>query len=183
MLIFAGARRSARWLRARGRRAAIVVAHEHAHALSEVHVDEHDHTLVPAVAGRDRSAARQHRHGHRHIATMPDDPFMNYGRATALGVGMIHGIGAETPTQVLIFLTAAGAGGKGAGVLLLICFLMGLLTSNSLLALASTFGYLGATRNFAVYAAVSVVTALFSLAIGTIFVFGQSPLLPTMFGG
>ena len=183
MLIFAGARRTARWLRSRGRSAAIVVSHEHAHSPSEAHVDEDDHKLVPALVGRDRVATRQHRHGHRHIATMPDDPFMNYGRATALGVGMIHGIGAETPTQVLIFLTAAGAGGKGAGVLLLICFLMGLLTSNSLLALASTFGFLGATRNFRIYATVSVVTAVFSLVIGSIFVFGQSTLLPTMFGG
>ena len=38
---------------------------------------------------------------------------MNYGRRTAFGVGMIHGVGAETPTQVLIFLAAAGASGRG----------------------------------------------------------------------
>ena len=183
MLIFAGVRRGARWLRVRRESAAIVVSHEHVHSPSEVHVDEHDHNVVPAVVGRGRSTPRQHRHGHRHIATMPDDPFMNYGRATALGVGMMHGIGAETPTQVLIFLTAAGAGGKGTGVLLLVCFLAGLLTSNSLVALASTFGFLGATRNFRVYATVSVVTAVFSVVIGAIFVFGQSTLLPTIFGG
>jgi high-affinity nickel-transport protein len=183
MLIFAGLRRGARWFRSRRASAAIVVSHEHDHSPSELHVDEHDHDVVPAVVGRGRSTARQHRHGHRHIATMPDDPFMSYGRATALGVGMIHGIGAETPTQVLIFLTAAGAGGKGTGVVLLICFLMGLLTSNSLVALASTFGFLGATRNFRIYATVSAVTAVFSLVIGTIFLFGQSTLLPTIFGG
>ena len=72
---------------------------------------------------------------------------MNYGRATAFGVGMIHGVGAETPTQVVIFLTAAGAGGKFAGVVLLGCFLIGLVSSNSLIAVASTFGLLGATKN------------------------------------
>ena len=171
MLIFAGARRSARWLRSGRRNAAIVVSHEHAH------------NVVPAVVGGASSTQRQHRHGHRHVATMPDDPFMSYGRVTALLVGMIHGIGAETPTQVLIFLTAAGAGGKGTGVLLLVCFLIGLVASNSVVALASTFGFLGAARNFRIYATVSVLTAAFSLVIGTLFLFGQSTLLPTLFGG
>ena len=56
---------------------------------------------------------------------MPDDPFVNYGRGTSFGVGMLHGIGAETPTQVLIFLAAAGAGGVAVGLLLLGCFIVG----------------------------------------------------------
>ena len=183
MLIFAGMRRGARWLRSRRGSAAIVFSHEHAHSLSEAHADGHDHDVVPAVAGGRPLAQPQHRHSHLHSATMPDDPFMNYGRGTALGVGMIHGIGAETPTQVLIFLTAAGTGGKGTGVLLLVCFLVGLLASNSLVALASTFGFLGATRNFRVYATVSIVTAAFSFAIGTILVLGKSTMLPTFFSG
>ena len=114
---------------------------------------------------------------------MPDDPFMTYGRGTAFGVGMIHGVGAETPTQVLLFLAAAGAGGKGEGVLLLGCFIAGLLASNTLIALAATFGFLGAARNWAVYAAVSGVTAAFSLVVGSIFLFGHSTVLPAFFGG
>src|SRR4051794_30752195 len=52
---------------------------------------------------------------HHHKHPEPDDPFANYGRGTAFTVGMVHGIGAETPTQLLIFLTAAGAGGKVVG--------------------------------------------------------------------
>ena len=96
---------------------------------------------------------------------------------------MIHGIGAETPTQVLIFVTAAGAGGKATGFLLLVAFLVGLLSSNSAVACAGTFGFLGATRNFTLYVAVSCITALFSLVIGTIFLFGSAALLPAMLGG
>jgi len=96
---------------------------------------------------------------------------------------MIHGVGAETPTQVLIFVTAAGAGGKATGFLLLVAFLVGLLLSNSAVAFAGVFGLLGAARNFRVYVAISCITALFSLVIGTVFLFGSAALLPTMLGG
>jgi high-affinity nickel-transport protein len=114
---------------------------------------------------------------------MPDDPFVNYGRGTSFGVGMLHGIGAETPTQVLIFLAAAGAGGVAVGLLLLGCFIVGLLASNTLIALAATAGFLGATKNFKIYATVSLLTAGFSLVIGSLFLFGSAHLLPACFGG
>ena len=96
---------------------------------------------------------------------------------------MIHGIGAETPNQVLIFVTAAGAGGKGSGFLLLVAFLVGLLSSNSAIAVAGTFGLLGAGCNFSLYVAVSCITALFSLVIGSMFLVGSAALLPAMLGG
>ena len=177
MLLFSAVHRAVRWLR--GNRAPqVVVEHTHAHAVEEAH----DAELVTAHGGP-ATPGERHVHGHRHIARMPDDPFMNYGRATAFGVGMIHGIGAETPTQVLIFLTAAGAGGKAAGMLLLGCFLVGLLMSNSLIAVASAFGFVGATRKFWLYATISVLTAAFSLGIGTLFVLGKATFLPAIFGG
>jgi hypothetical protein len=100
-----------------------------------------------------------------------------------LVLGMIHGVGAETPTQVLIFVTAAGAGGKASGFLLLVAFLVGLLSSNSAVAFAGAFGFLGAARNFSLYVVVSCITALFSLVIGSIFLFGSAALLPAMLGG
>ena len=163
-----------------------IVFHEHSHPLVEAHdhAHEHDHNLVATgtVAGA-ASLERMHRHPHRHVAQMTDDPFANLGPRTAFGVGMIHGIGAETPTQVLLFLAAAGAGGKSAGMLLLGCFLIGLLTSNTVVALAGTFGFLGASRNFALYVSVSVVTAAFSFVIGSIFLFGTANALPALLGG
>jgi high-affinity nickel-transport protein len=96
---------------------------------------------------------------------------------------MIHGVGAETPTQVLLFLAAAGAGGTAEGLLLLCCFLIGLLTSNSLVAAAGTFGFLGASRNWPIYLGVSLVTAVFSLLVGLVFVTGHATVLPAFFGG
>jgi len=51
------------------------------------------------------------------------------------------------------------------------------------LALGSAFGFLSASRNFAVYAAIGLLTALFSLVIGVLFLFGQEGVLPAFFGG
>jgi high-affinity nickel-transport protein len=179
MLILSGVRRAFRW--ARGRVEKIEVTHEHEHRVEEVH--QHDHVPVPVSAARSVASERVHSHRHRHIAPVPDDPFMTYGKGTAFGIGMLHGIGAETPTQILIFLAAAGAGGKSAGVLLLLCFLVGLLSSNTVVALASTFGFMGAGRNWKLYAGISVLTASFSLVIGTLFLLGRSTMLPAIFGG
>ena len=183
MLIFSGLRRITRWARHRPH-VPIVIAHDHEHRLEEAHSDAraHDAVSIPA-GGAAPTIAVTHSHHHRHIAAAPDDPFMNYGKATSFGIGMIHGIGAETPTQVVIFLTAAGAGGKAAGTAVLACFLIGLLCSNTAVALASTFGYIGANRNWKVYVSVSLVTAVFSVVIGAIFLSGKATLLPTMFGG
>ncbi len=121
-------------------------------------------------------------HHHKHPEPS-DDAFMNYGRATAFVVGMVHGIGAETPTQLLIFLAAAGAGGKATGEIVLAAFLVGLLLSNSLITLGSSLGYLRASQNFRVYATVAVLTATFSLVIGSLFLFGKATVLPAIFGG
>ena len=182
MLVFSGVRRAARWVRGHRRAPApvVVIDHEHVHDPAEVHPDAH---LVEAGVGPAHALPAEHRHGHRHIAPVPDDPFMNYGKPTAFGVGMIHGVGAETPTQVLLFLAAAGAGGTTAGLILLGCFIVGLLTSNSLIAAAGTFGFLGASRNWPLYVAVSLVTAVFSLGVGIVFLTGNATFLPAFFGG
>src|SRR4029078_1890883 len=94
------------------------------------------------------------------LCSVPDAPCSNYGKPTAFGIGMLHGVGAETPTQVLLFVAAAGAGGTGAGVALLVAFLVGLLGSNSLITLAGTYGFLGATKRWSVYVTVSLLTGL-----------------------
>ena len=179
MLVFSGVRRGIRWVRRSRQPDVVVITHEHVHDPAELHPDVHER--VGALAGGGLPA--EHRHGHRHIGALPDDPFMNYGKPTAFGVGMVHGVGAETPTQVLLFLAAAGAGGTTEGLVLLVCFLVGLLTSNSLIAAAGTFGFLGASRNWPVYVAISLVTAVFSLVIGAVFLTGNATFLPAFFGG
>jgi len=68
-------------------------------------------------------------------------------------------------------------------VLLLLCFIVGLVTANTVVAATASLGLLGASRNFAVYATVSVVVAAFSLVVGSLFLLGRDPLLPAIFGG
>src|SRR5262249_19870337 len=153
------------------------IDHDHEH----VHDDVHDHQHLeptPACTGATVAVQRRHTHRHRHLGTMPADPFAQYGSRSSFLVGVLHGIGAETPTQVLIFVAAAGAGGSVAGVVLLLCFLIGLVSSNTLIAAAGTFGFLNASRNFSAYAVVSLLTAGFSLVIGALFVFGSAGALP-----
>jgi high-affinity nickel-transport protein len=182
MLVFSGVQRGYEWARDHVRRheeAEVVHAHERAAVEPFMHheADEERTNGSPAVATKSRT----HAHGHKHA--MPSDAFMNYGRATAIGVGMLHGVGAETPTQVLIFLAAAGAGGSGAGVAVLAAFLFGLFTSNSLITLSSAYGFLRASKRFAIYATVAVITGVVSIGIGTLFVIGKDTFLPALFGG
>src|SRR4026209_666424 len=120
---------------------------------------------------------------HHHKHPEPDDAFMNYGRGTAFVVGMVHGVGAETPTQIVIFLAAAGAGGKAVGEAVLVAFIVGLLTSNSLITFGSAVGFIRASKNWAMYVSIAVITAVFSLVIGTLFLVGKGAVLPAIFGG
>jgi hypothetical protein len=179
MLLFSALRRSSRRLRS-SRGQGMVIDHAHEHSPDEVHGPNE---LVHVGGGPSSGSGHSHRHRHQHLGVVPDDPFMQYGRSSVFAIGMIHGVGAETPTQLLIFLAAAGAAGRGAGLLLLGCFLVGLLSSNTFVALAGTFGFLGATRNFKLYVAVSIVTAAVSVVIGSVFVLGHSATLPALFGG
>jgi len=182
MLVFSGVQRGYAWAREHVRRhdeAEVEHVHEHAAVEPFMHheAEEERANGTATVAAKHRT----HEHGHKHA--MPSDAFMNYGRATAIGVGMLHGVGAETPTQILIFLAAAGAGGSGAGVAVLAAFLIGLFASNSLITLSSAYGFLRASKRFAIYATVAVITGVVSIGIGTLFVIGKDTFLPALFGG
>jgi hypothetical protein len=202
MLVIVGVRRTIRLI-ARKRAhmpQSVVIEHEHGHVHNHLHDHVHGDDAEPtyeqitagvgpaqetvaAISVAPPSQGQMHRHRHRHAAAMPDDPFANYTVASALGIGALHGIGAETPTQVVIFVGAAGATGAGAGVLLLACFIVGLLASNTVVAATATLGFLQSSRRFPVYATVSVITAVSSLAIGALFLLGRTDVLPAILGG
>jgi hypothetical protein len=62
-------------------------------------------------------------------------------------------------------------------------FIVGLLISNSLITFGSAVGFIRASKNWAVYVSIAVITAVFSLVIGTLFLFGKGAVLPAIFGG
>jgi len=144
---------------------------------------------LAAVTGPDGSSAgdRPYSGGHVHrLAGRPpavEDGFWDYGPTTSVAVGALHGIGAETPTQVLLLAAAASAGGTLPGMLLLGAFLFGLLLSNSLVGLTVALGFLGAGRNFALYATISVLTGVAGTTVGVLLLTGRSNLLPALFAG
>jgi High-affinity nickel-transport protein len=175
LLLFSGVRRGARWARAR-----VGAGTEPQGDPTPVPAPNPGEQVDPALWHHGHHGRRGH---HHHADPQPDDTFASYGRGTAVTVGMLHGIGAETPSQVVIFLTAAGAGGTAAGIAVLVMFLIGLFASNTLITLGSAFGFLSASRNFAVYATVAVLVGTFSLVLGVLFLFGQESVLPAFFGG
>ncbi len=185
MLVFSGVRGAYRKIQ--GRRVGDATDHPHDRD-DPVHVHEPDGDHVAVAVAEDLPVSQWHhghhgRPGHHHHKHPEPDAFMNYGARTAFVVGMLHGVGAETPTQVLIFATAVGAGGKGAGEAVLIAFLVGLLISNSLITVGSAFGFLRASKNWTVYVTIAVLTGVFSLVVGTLLLFGKDTLLPALFGG
>jgi hypothetical protein len=176
MLVFSGVRRGARWAKDK---VAVGAQREGDGAVGEPG-DPQD-----AAGASSWHHGHHGRPGHHHHSGTPerDDTFADYGSRTSFLVGMLHGIGAETPTQILIFATAAGVGGAAAGIAVLAAFIVGLVSSNSVITIGSAFGFMNASKNFAVYATVAVVTAVFSLFVGTLLVLGKDTLLPALFGG
>lgn len=103
------------------------------------------------------------------------------GALVSFGVGMIHGIGAETGSQVLLFASAAAAATATSGSVLLVSFVIGLIISNSLITLGTTMGILSARAKRVAYLGIGVLIGVFSLVIGTFFILGKGNILPGFF--
>ena len=114
---------------------------------------------------------------HEHVHVQGND---QYGAKTAYGIGLIHGIGAETGTQVLIIATAVGAGTKLMGIGALAFFVAGLLVSNSFVTLATSAGFVSSKRRQVVYVAAGLLAAVFSLIIGMLFLLNSGGVLPDL---
>ncbi len=107
----------------------------------------------------------------------------SYGKKAVFGIGMIHGIGAETPTQILLFVTAAGTKDVSTGILLLLTFVSGLVVSNSFISFVTIFGFTKLNQHTYARLVLATTTAIFSIVVGTFFLFGKELFLPVIFGG
>jgi cytochrome c biogenesis protein CcdA len=101
-----------------------------------------------------------------------------YGPGTAFGIGVLHGIGAETGSQALLLAGAVGATAQATGTALLLFFALGLLMSNSLIAAFSAFGFVSASSRRTIYVVFGVFAAVFSLIVGFLFLTGRESVLP-----
>ena len=156
------------------------IEHEHGHAAVE---NLHHATPTDHPDGEDSAKWRAPAHRHAHSHDLAQEPFVDYGKGTSIGVGMLHGIGAETPTQVLVFLAAADAGGTAAGISVLIAFLIGLFAANTAITVGASYGFLNAAKRPRLRVALAGVTATVSLAIGVLLIVGQDALLPALLVG
>ncbi len=157
--------------------------HEHSHPAALVPEPEPEPAREPVRQHGGTRVAVAHSHTHRHVAAVPADPFRSYGPWSSFGIGTLHGIGAETPTQLVVFTAAAHAGGRVASIALLVCFVIGLLVANTVVAVVGTVGSRRLLQHRAVATTLAVVTAGFSLTVGTLLLAGQSAALPTILGG
>ncbi len=97
---------------------------------------------------------------------------ITYGNVSAYTIGAIHGIGAETPTQMYIFALTLTAGMRDSesAVLVIMVFALGLIITNTLMGVLGSYGYVKARSSIYKYAA--VITAMLSVVVGLMFVFG-----------
>jgi high-affinity nickel-transport protein len=116
-------------------------------------------------------------HGHAHV-----DPVeaSSYGPRTAFGVGMIHGIGAETASQALLIAAVGGAASAGLGVPMLFAFIIGLVISNTLIVILTATGFIASQWKTQIYLGVGILTGIFSLWIGFVFLLQADAMLPNL---
>lgn len=105
-----------------------------------------------------------------------------YGQRSTFVVGVIHGLGAETPTQVLLFLMAANLGGVAVGLLGLSMFIVGLLVMNTLMCASAAGLFSVSFRSPYALRALTLATAAYSIVVGGIFLLGSASQLPSLTG-
>lgn len=165
-----------------GRRISIEHEHPHRHGSEDHDVDfAHDHShesesarVATRVAAGRMHTTRQvvHSHHHAHDLLLPEEARASYGGRTAVGIGMLHGIGIESPTQIAIFVASTAAAGAGLGIALLTAWVIGLVVANAGLALVAGAGLLHAEKSYPIYASLAVAIGASSLAMGALYLAG-----------
>jgi len=113
-------------------------------------------------------------------APRPDRFQWMYTGKSVFLIGMLHGIGAETPSQLALFFLTANLGGTSRGMLGLAAFAIGLVAMNSLMT-ASMGGAFRASRHHPrFYRVIAWTGAIYSCGIGLVFLLGIADKLPAL---
>jgi high-affinity nickel-transport protein len=112
-----------------------------------------------------------------------DRPGDGISTRAAFAIGVLHGTGAETPTQVVLFATAAASGSTTGALIVLLAFVTGLVVSDLGVALVWLSGRLGSARVPFGQVALGVLTGVASIGVGSAFILEKSAALPSLLGG
>ena len=160
----------------------LVVANLVRHSKSHSH--SHSHQLIQSrwalLINGSRHAVWRVRRTFRKDVPEPVPFSWNYNGGSVFGIGVLHGLGAETPTQLMLFLLAASLGGTMLGFLGLLAFAAGLVLMNTVMTAALSGLYGSGLHRPWLYQCLSVAGAVYSLAVGCIFLFGASDRLPPL---
>ncbi len=118
------------------------------------------------------------------------EPFrFDYSGKSVFLIGVLHGLGAETPSQLMLFLLAASLGGTTRGFFGLIAFAAGLILMNGLMTATLGGVYKASLKRSSTNAThhapdifrwVAIAGAVYSFVIGVIFLLGASNKLPPL---
>ena len=100
-----------------------------------------------------------------------------YANHSSFVVGMIHGIGTESPTQIAIFTMSLGFG-IILGVTALVVFVTGIIMSNIIFGMMISTGFMQSLRSYKIYKYASIVSATTSLLVGSLMITGFDFVLP-----
>ncbi len=111
---------------------------------------------------------------------LPPDGLADVDPRGAFVVGLLHGTGAETPTQVVLFASAGASGSSASAAVILGAFVLGLVVTDLAVAGVWVSGLLGARRAPRVQIGLGLVTGVASLVLGSLILTGYSGLVPPL---
>lgn len=103
-----------------------------------------------------------------------------YSGKSVFIIGILHGVGAETPSQLALFFLTANLGGTSRGMLGLGAFAVGLVAMNALMTASLGGAFAVGNLRTGLYHAIAWTGAAYSCIIGLIFLFGVSDRLPVL---
>jgi high-affinity nickel-transport protein len=115
-----------------------------------------------------------------HDAPRPERFQWMYTGKSVFVIGMLHGVGAETPSQLALFFLTANLGGTSRGMFGLAAFCLGLIAMNALMTASMGGAFRASGHHPRFYHAIAWAGAAYSCIIGVIFLFGISDHLPAL---
>jgi high-affinity nickel-transport protein len=96
----------------------------------------------------------------------PDKSKDDLSFSGCLVIGVLHGVGVESPTQILALGSAMTLGNPVLGLGLVALFAFGMIVSNMAVALLAIYGFQSARQRQIVFLVLSLISAVFSAIIG-----------------